>query len=469
MLSSHPPALKLDADEHWRKAIPSSLHAAAKADHAFQILWLSGTPANFIDGQAKLCGPVIEHSEKAATVNPATAKPEAKKEFFPELEILRGLAAVSVTWIHCLVCLIPASVYTWRSLGVQSLADVQHLIGFLLVSPFNGRNAVVFFFVLSGFVLANSMESRLARTEQNTRSRMQICRDFLIGRFFRIYPAATAITLASAAILILVTPHAIAWPGAPWFTRFFQPIDSGRVIQALCQFQASLNPVYWTLRVEMFNSCLFPAMFYLVMYRGRTGFATSWGWLAVALLISRWGWYFQFLRFLFCFPLGIIAYKLHKFRKPARLPAGWMLLLGVLLLCFAGWLGPNPFVEDLHYQFPQIILESFGAFLIIRAVTARGGYQFPAFMRWRLLSHLGRNSFSIYLIHFLILELAYFACLRLLPDAIYDHPFLVSLGFVITTVPAAILAAYPLYHGLEVPGMTVGKKVARWFGKGRIN
>jgi peptidoglycan/LPS O-acetylase OafA/YrhL len=87
---------------------------------------------------------------------------------YKQLDSLRGLAALCVFISHCFLMLNPGG--AWVSVIKQSPA------GILL----NGRAAVMFFFVLSGFVLSlpfiNS-DRPLKLTE------------FYLKRIFRIYPA----------------------------------------------------------------------------------------------------------------------------------------------------------------------------------------------------------------------------------------------------------------------------------------
>lgn len=368
-----------------------------------------------------------------------------QKQFLVSLESLRGLAALSVCWIHCWVAVIPASAYNWETL--LGTADLSYKIGFLIVSPFSGRNAVVLFFLLSGFVLASSLKFRLQSGSKN------VYRDFFIGRIFRLMPAATLVTLLSALIMTVVL-NTVEFPkaGAAWFVRYLEPPTLHDVFGAL-MLQNSLNPVYWSLKAEVFGSLIFPLIFWLLANSLQNKWRTLFT-LGCSILIS---WYFRGiapLRFWFCFPLGIVCYQLYAAHSgPRGKPA---FICGLLMFCFASWLGPEPFMEDVDYQFPQIVLEALGAFLIICSIARSGSSDGP--LHWKYISRTGRNSFSLFLIHFVILELVYILLLRVNPDWPSTHPYLLSAALVILTIPAAAWLAEALYNWVEIPGINLGKQ-----------
>src|SRR5437868_4460916 len=102
------------------------------------------------------------------------------RRFVPSLESARGLAALTV-------CLFHASELTFQ--GTVVLAK-NTAVGALL----NGHGAVVLFFVLSGFVLRSSLEKNV---KSGTAA---LAADFLIARFFRLFP----VIVASVALFLCV-------------------------------------------------------------------------------------------------------------------------------------------------------------------------------------------------------------------------------------------------------------------------
>src|SRR5579871_4515312 len=105
-----------------------------------------------------------------AAINPKGVR----HQHMPELQSIRGIAALVVLACHCTsYYLTPA----WFTRAQYALA--------------NGQGAVVVFFVLSGFVLTN-MLSREPITVQSTFV-------FYLRRLFRIYPALWAASLLALA------------------------------------------------------------------------------------------------------------------------------------------------------------------------------------------------------------------------------------------------------------------------------
>jgi peptidoglycan/LPS O-acetylase OafA/YrhL len=111
-----------------------------------------------------------------------------------------------------------------------------------------GGAGVPFFFVLSGFVLAYSYHDRLARP-----SRRELAR-YALSRFARIWP----VYLLSVALIAL-------WPVGPL------PSSVGAVVVNLLLVQVwlptttvplSINPVAWSLSVEVFFYLALPLLFW---------------------------------------------------------------------------------------------------------------------------------------------------------------------------------------------------------------
>jgi peptidoglycan/LPS O-acetylase OafA/YrhL len=98
------------------------------------------------------------------------------RKFFGNLESIRGLAALSVVVVHCIVAF---------ALVDQNAGAVR-----LILDIANGRNAVVLFFVLSGFVLSES----LAHSSKSSRPILV----FVSKRLFRMLPLAYVGLILSA-------------------------------------------------------------------------------------------------------------------------------------------------------------------------------------------------------------------------------------------------------------------------------
>ena len=149
------------------------------------------------------------------------------------LDALRGLAALSVVFIH------------FRA-AFNELAQPH----WYLLPIING-NPVGLFFVLSGYVL--SIPFWLGRQPSYPA--------FLVRRFFRIYvPYASAVLIALLAASRLLYSHL---PLTPWFYRTWQsPLTWGLISSQLLTISTTpeINTAFWSLRYEMEMSLVFPAV-----------------------------------------------------------------------------------------------------------------------------------------------------------------------------------------------------------------
>ena len=181
-----------------------------------------------------------------------------------QLDSLRGLAAVSVVIWHWIYLSLPSSAPGMES-GVLRSVFLQHDVSalatlgglrLLTMSPlrilFAGREAVILFFVLSGFVLSLPLweERRFQYTP------------FLIKRFFRIYvPYLGALLLAVAGNLFLSAgglPDMNEWFNASWKTpvRLADVLEHATLIGVFNDNQ--FNPAFWSLIHEMRISIVYP-------------------------------------------------------------------------------------------------------------------------------------------------------------------------------------------------------------------
>src|SRR5215475_7443452 len=122
--------------------------------------------------------------------------------FLPRLESLRGVAAVSVVGYHV------TAIY-WDIIAT-------------------GLIAVVMFFVLSGFVLARSLQQNPSPAA------------FFRSRFFRLFPPA-------AATVLLLT--ALYWLFGFW-VGFRGEFDPFNVLLNALMIESDINGVMWSMTVE---------------------------------------------------------------------------------------------------------------------------------------------------------------------------------------------------------------------------
>lgn len=284
------------------------------------------------------------------------------------LDLLRVLAALGVMVAHFLAHL--------------------HLYAGVSLERVDRWNFVDFFFVLSGFVLAEAYAGKVGRPAGYY--------DFLWTRFARLYPLHAATILA----LILVG-FAAALVGYP--VRVPDGFDPRLAPQNLLLLHAwnvtsgpSLNSPSWSLSAEAFLLLLFPA---LVALSARLRIATSVvliGAFAAALHVWRaragmtpWTeatWDFGALRALPTFFAGIVVFRFVEARPGWRTPGAVTALFGAATLALIFADAPQ-----------ELTVAAFPFLLLCAATTDFGALGRSAGMRAvRMFSEL---TFGTFLLH----------------------------------------------------------------------
>jgi peptidoglycan/LPS O-acetylase OafA/YrhL len=160
------------------------------------------------------------------------------KNHFPLLDPLRFAAALGVAFFHhTFWC------WAWPSIGVPGFErTVAADVAFPSAAPFTwfGWVGVEIFFVISGFVIANSA-SKSSPAE------------FLLGRALRLYPAVWVCATATFMVLLLF--------GSGSASEFILPYIHAILLVPKAVTGQWLDCVYWTLAAEMaFYGLVFCAM-----------------------------------------------------------------------------------------------------------------------------------------------------------------------------------------------------------------
>ena len=325
-----------------------------------------------------------------------------------------------------------------------------------------GRAAVIFFFVLSGFVLALPFLKQKALLPY---------RPFLTKRICRIYPPYLT------ALIFAVGMNALCYRGtlpelSGWFAAFWQPqVDwqvAGQHLLLINSFDFDrFNPVIWSLVMEMRLSLLFPLIIF---------FALKFSWqtnLLGGILCSFIGWGFQFLRhqgivhfennyldtfsYVLMFVVGVQLAKhratlAEKFRA-LKTPFKYMALgLALLIYTNACWLEhcfTSPAMQKIFFsQITRdcLVTLAVAAFIIMSLASVR----ISRILHLKPLHYLGKISYSFYLYHAV--------CLITLLHLFYGmlaFPLIIAMVILTTLVLAAIS-----YHWIEIPFIRLGKKLA---------
>ncbi len=315
---------------------------------------------------------------------------EKKLRFVPELEALRGLAAASVLAFHAF--------------------DARNDTAVTGLAP------VVLFFVLSGFVLARSLENNSS------------VRDFFVGRIFRLVPAA------AACVLLLTALHSsfgfyIGYPAS------FDPLN---VLLNAVMIRSDINGVMWSMTVECFASPLILLAF--VAHR-RWGAAPLIIASTILFGLSFWGAYVHLLGGvtnlapLYAFLVGVL---LHFLSVDARRLSP-MLAIGALALFVSCALRKQ--------TAPLILAEVLSSAVLIFSIASDAHSRIFGLLRLRPIRLLGQISYSFYLLHPIGLSLAN----RLGSESSMT---LFSFGLIFT-VPIAWLS----WRFVEQPFIAVGKSI----------
>ncbi len=308
---------------------------------------------------------------------------------FRALDGLRGVAAVVVVVHHV-------------ALAVPSIADAatrEHAVGsgpwWWYSSPLRlvwaGEEAVLLFFVLSGFVLVGPALAPGHRWWA-----------YYPRRLLRLYlPVWASLLLAVVLVLALPRPGAgeIGEPLAPW-TR--ASVSSAPHDALLLLGTGGLNAPLWSLRWEVLFSLLLPA--YLLLTRARVRGALAAVVVLVGCVAVGTATGVDALRFLPVFGLGVLLYAhraavLDVVERLARhSPAvWWVLAAGCAVLLTGRWV-----VDGLPVRSRLLEAVGSGAPIVggcLAVVLALGWRPARDLLEGRLCQRLGRWSFSLYLVH----------------------------------------------------------------------
>jgi peptidoglycan/LPS O-acetylase OafA/YrhL len=292
-----------------------------------------------------------------------------------------------------------------------------------------GQEAVVIFFVLSGFVLSLPFWKGYPISTPG----------FILKRIVRLYPTYIVVVVAAMVLMVGITARPTVIDD--WLRPYWaQPLDWSLVRNHLLMLGEdrynTVDAPVWSLAVEMQISLIFPFMIFAMRKLGWMAIPFA---LAFALMQRLWGLPMS-LYYLWLFVLGaemarrrdLIARTASRIGAPLQYAIVALALIGLL----ARWLLPVPSLA-LH------LLVGLSAGAIVLACL-----DFPRLHR--VLSHplatwLGKISYSLYLVHFVVL----LTMIDLLGDTLPLWGILVLMPFV------SVGAADLLYRALEAPSIAL--------------
>ncbi len=348
-----------------------------------------------------------------------------KSDFLPRIESLRGVAALTVVGSH-----VGGQLSTGPASGWLDEFAYQVFAAFS-----NGTGAVVIFFVLSGFVLARSLDCNSDPIR------------FLRHRVFRLFPAAMAV------VTLLTLLH---WQFGlvVGYEASFDPLD---VILNLLMIRSDINGVMWSMTVECTATPLILMSVWLFRRRGER---PLWGLVAILFGLSFWGSYvhllggFTNLAPFYSFVIGVLVH--FKGRRAAS-------LLGPKLAPLVGIAAIAVYISCGAKKQTSILLmiECMSAATMIALIAWRPAMVLFRPLDFQLVRFYGRISYSFYLLHTLGLSFAF----RIVdPLALNAFGMPLSITTIFTTLVSILLttpAAYLSWRFIESPGIRFGRLLGR--------
>ncbi|WHY31496.1 acyltransferase family protein [Bacillus wiedmannii] len=309
-----------------------------------------------------------------------------------ELDSIRGLAALTVVFGH--FCLM--------------LPSLPNSIKF---SPLRflwaGGEAVIVFYVLSGFVLSMA----LYHSKTNYWG-------YLIKRFVRIYIPYYFWIIVTFVLFILFSSYEVVGLRDWFYDRWQGSITKLDILNHFVLlnnfFTENYNPVIWSLAQEMRISIVFPLLFllfYKLNWKKTILFALSFSFISVFLNMLHIGkaegfynGYADTLHFTSMFMVGMLLFKyqeklIYSYRNMKKFKKGFLIALGIILYLYS----------ILIYGFSRndttFLLKDWGVVMgvSIFIIMAMSNLKVKAFLNKGVFVYLGEISYSIYLCHFPIM------------------------------------------------------------------
>ncbi|GAA3402952.1 acyltransferase family protein [Paenibacillus hodogayensis] len=331
-----------------------------------------------------------------------------QKERLEFLDMLRGIAALAVMIEHMGERLFPGFVY------------------FISTYFQMGQFGVVLFFLSSGFIIPDSLE------------RSKRLKFFWVKRFFRLYPLYW-FNLGVAVMLYYFYIHPADMPSISTI------LANVTMVQKFLG-KPDIIGLYWTLSTEMLFYLICSILFFIGMFRRTVTIVFVFYILAlvasaspiVGIRIPGWGMFFN----LFTMFIGTIMYRYYQKKISGKVffvVFGFSFLL-ILAVCYnVFWEDNDPKYLGTHSFLPMLSAWTIAYVLFFLNLSIKS-IKSP-----KILLFLGMISYSIYLMHALIIEI--------IPKL--DSELLTFIIWVGATLGVATLT----YFAIERPFISIGRKV----------
>jgi len=345
--------------------------------------------------------------------------------FLPRIESLRGVAALTVAVLHATTPLIAQP--------AQGRLDQAGL--FAIKALTNGYGAVVAFFVISGFVLARSLDRNFD------------ARGFAIARAFRLLPAAAA---AVGVIAILHALFGYALNGAV----SYGPVN---IILNMLMLRVNIVVVMWSMKAELAATPLI----FVCSWIGRAGKPHRLLLVAGALFaFSFIGQYCHALGKdtnlgpLFAFPIGVWLHFGGRKLVERLSTSSAVLVAGSAIVVFCGCSFFNTVASV------GLLAECLSAAALVALIAYRDGETMFAPLDHPLMHFFGKISYSFYLLH----PLSLWSAVRVAEyvQRVGDLPVsVIALAAAVYSIAATTPFAYVSWRFVETPFVRLSKSTLR--------
>ena len=363
-------------------------------------------------------------------------KPAARNH---QLDGLRGIAAIAVVYYHAIlhadVRLLEHVLYA----QIQDLTNARDIVAKLAMMIFNGDEAVMIFFVLSGLVLHQSLQREPAG------SLLSITTRFTLQRLCRILPAVIVCMLA-----IYVVSKAYLLVGLSGFPK----VTVDQLWRNALLVQITMHGPSGSVQTELAAIPILLACFF----------------------ISR---RFGFLALVLCFLFAIIQiqYPILLFRYANLGPNGCAFVGGMLLALpeARSWfarIGPGLAAANLcffmicrhvvpYQSITALVAQTISCVILVGTTAYATLPLLTALLQSKGVQFLGRTSYSIYLLNVFTLF-----CLWSIPELSTPTRYAVEIGMIIGSVSLLITLpfAYASERWIERPGIALGRILTSWNG-----
>lgn len=400
----------------------------------------------------------------------STAGETCTRGFLTEIESVRGIAALAVAKAHLAGFVIPFFFLTSVA-PVENIPAIVRYIGWLIYCLVNANTAVVVFFVISGLVIGRALDLRKQKLSLGG-----YCR-FLLRRGLRIYPAHTALllfALAFAATVVVRMPPidldrfpAAVRSALPWYSGDFLAVADWRtVLGNLVLANWTLNPVTWSLQVEML-ACLVLPFFHVASRSGRAG-------IDLAMIVTLCAFGFACVA---RFEISFVVYYLVAFYVGLSVETWgrrWAAIVNRRICSSGIAIGCSYFLMLLPERLlggrsPLIIdLEVFAAFSLLSLIVWGERGRVTAVLNHRVLRFVGRVSYSVYLWHALVILVATRLLYSFKGPLASIHQFATASAVMLACIAAIIGITLTLssltYRYVERPFIRLGQRLSRSSG-----